>query len=110
MRNEPVRRDSTSRPPAGRGPARGEGRGEGGPRKVFRKKRICRYCADAKLTIDYKDARVLRSFLTERGKILPRRMSGACAKHQRGIAIAIKRARNLAILPFTAFLMERSFD
>jgi len=90
-------------------PRRGEGGGEGeGPagRKAYHRKRVCRYCAEPDISIDYKDAKALRPFITERGKILPRRMSGACAKHQREIATAIKRARNLAIIPFTAVSMD----
>jgi small subunit ribosomal protein S18 len=74
------------------------GRGKG---KVFFKKKVCRFCTQ-KLKIDYKDADMLRKFITERGKILPRRMTGTCAKHQRALALAIKRARIIAILPFVA--------
>ena len=74
--------------------------GEG--RRPFMKKRGCRFCKNENLTIDYKDAKALRPYLTERGRIVPRRISGACAKHQRMISTAIKRARNLAIIPFTA--------
>jgi len=65
------------------------------------RRRICRYCADKELTIDYKDPQSLRYFVTERGKIVPRRISGSCAKHQRAITQAIKRARVIALLPFT---------
>ena len=65
------------------------------------RKRVCRYCADKDLVIDYKDPQALRYFVTERGKIVPRRISGACAKHQRAINTAIKRARIIALLPFT---------
>ena len=61
----------------------------------------CRFCADATLGIDYKDVEGLRNFLTERGKIIPRRISCNCAKHQRKLCEAIKRARNIALLPFT---------
>jgi small subunit ribosomal protein S18 len=80
------------------------GREEG--KRPVRKKKACRYCVDSKLRIDYKDARALRPFLTERGKIVPRRISGACAKHQRALAMAIKRARVLAILPYTGFASD----
>jgi small subunit ribosomal protein S18 len=73
------------------------GRGKG----VFIKHKICRFCADPSLTIDYKDPKTLAVFTTERGKIIPRRISGNCAKHQRILALAIKRARNIALLPFT---------
>ena len=70
-------------------------------RMTFHRRKICRYCADASLVIDYKDPRVLRLFTTERGKIIPRRISGNCAKHQRLLTVAIKRARDIALLPYT---------
>ena len=70
-------------------------------KRVFIKHKICRFCADPSLKIDYKDAKTLAVFTTERGKIIPRRISGNCAKHQRILALAIKRARNIALLPFT---------
>lgn len=66
------------------------------------RRKICAFCVDKIENIDYKDAAKLRRFITERGKILPRRISGNCAKHQRQVTIAIKRARNIALLPFTA--------
>jgi small subunit ribosomal protein S18 len=66
------------------------------------RRKACRFCADPTLAIDYKDARMLRSFITERGKIVPRRISGNCAKHQRQISTAIKRARVIALLPYLA--------
>ena len=66
------------------------------------RRKTCRFCADPNFVIDYKDARLLRSFITERGKIVPRRISGNCAKHQRAIATAIKRARVIALLPYLA--------
>jgi small subunit ribosomal protein S18 len=72
-----------------------------GKGKTFFKKKICKFCTQ-KLKIDYKDADVLRRFITERGKILPRRITGTCAKHQRALALAIKRARIIALLPFVA--------
>lgn len=65
------------------------------------KKRVCSFCADKIEHIDYKEANKLRKYITERGKILPRRISGNCAKHQRQLTVAIKRARNLALLPYT---------
>ena len=68
---------------------------------VFIKHKICRFCADPSLNIDYKDPKTLAIFTTERGKIIPRRISGNCARHQRVLALAIKRARNIALLPFT---------
>lgn len=73
-----------------------------GRRKMpYHRRKICRYCADSSLVIDYKDPRTLRLFTTERGKIIPRRISGNCAKHQRMVTVAIKRARNIALLPYT---------
>jgi small subunit ribosomal protein S18 len=73
-----------------------------GRRKMpYHRRKVCRYCADSSLAIDYKDPRTLRLFTTERGKIIPRRISGNCAKHQRRISLAIKRARNIALLPYT---------
>ena len=66
------------------------------------RRKVCAFCVDKVEQIDYKDAAKLRRFITERGKILPRRISGNCAKHQRQVTIAIKRARNIALLPFTA--------
>jgi small subunit ribosomal protein S18 len=74
-------------------------RGRGG--KVFFKKKVCKFCTQ-KLKIDYKDTDTLRRFITERGKILPRRITGTCAKHQRALAEAIKRARIIALLPFVS--------
>ena len=65
-------------------------------------RRVCSFCVDKVDHIDYKDVAKLRRFVTERGKILPRRISGNCAKHQRQVTVAIKRARNIALLPFTA--------
>ena len=66
------------------------------------KRKVCSFCADKIEHIDYKDVAKLRRFITERGKILPRRISGNCASHQRQVTVAIKRARNIALLPFTA--------
>ena len=66
------------------------------------RKKVCSFCVDKVENIDYKDAAKLRRYTTERGKILPRRISGNCAKHQRQVTVAIKRARNIALLPFTA--------
>ena len=66
------------------------------------RKKVCSFCVDKVDHIDYKDAGKLRRFITARGKILPRRISGNCAKHQRQVTLAIKRARNIALLPFTA--------
>ena len=76
-----------------------KGRREGGRSRKFRRK-VCRFCAD-KTDIDYKNINLLRQFITERGKIIPSRISGNCAKHQRFLSQAMKRARILAMLPFT---------
>ncbi len=69
-------------------------------KRVFHRRKICRFCADTSIVIDYKDSKSLRYFTTERGKIIPRRISGTCAKHQRILTEAIKRARTIALLPF----------
>ena len=66
------------------------------------RRKVCSFCVDKVEHIDYKDVAKLRRFVTERGKILPRRISGNCAKHQRQVTVAIKRARKIALLPFTA--------
>ncbi len=66
------------------------------------RRKVCAFCADKSETIDYKDVAKLRKYLTERGKIMPRRASGTCAKHQRQLAIAIKRARIMALLPYVS--------
>lgn len=81
----------------------GEG---GGDRKFFAKPKFCQFCADKQLMIDYKKTDLLRRYITEEGKIRPRRQTGACARHQRVVAAAIKQARQIAILPFTG----RSLD
>ncbi|MBI4831515.1 MAG: 30S ribosomal protein S18 [Candidatus Lindowbacteria bacterium] len=74
------------------------------PKKSFGRKKICRFCADKvpAADIDYKDVQRLRHYMTERGKIIPRRISGNCARHQRAVSAAIKRARLVALVPFTA--------
>ncbi len=69
-------------------------------RNVRRRKKVCVFCADKTATIDYKDANKLKRFISERGKILPRRITGSCAKHQRALTVAVKRARQIAILPY----------
>ncbi len=77
--------------------------GPGGPRKQFvRRKKVCKFCVEKIDYIDYKESRLLSQFVPERGKILPRRISGVCAPHQRKLMDAIKKARNIALLPFTA--------
>ena len=69
-------------------------------RRVFHRRKVCRFCADTSLLINYKDPKSLRYFITERGKIIPRRLSGCCAKHQRTLTHEIKRARTIALLPY----------
>ena len=89
------------------GPRPGGGPGGGprrGKRNFVRKKKVCRFCVDKADFIDYKRAEILAPFIQERGKILPRRMTGTCARHQRWLTVAIKRAQNIALLPFAAQL------
>ena len=69
-------------------------------KRVYHRRKVCRFCADTSLEINYKDTKSLKYFTTERGKIIPRRISGTCAKHQRSLTLAIKRARTIALLPF----------
>ncbi|MEK6531313.1 MAG: 30S ribosomal protein S18 [Deltaproteobacteria bacterium] len=102
QRSPGARSSTDQRSPGGRGST--DQRFQGG-RKPFIRKKVCRFCKTKGLTIDYKDAKALRPYLTERGRILPRRISGVCAKHQRMISTAIKQARNLAIVPFTVVSM-----
>ena len=92
----------------GGGPG-GPGAGPGGPRRggkrqYFRKKKVCRFCVERVDFIDYKKVEMLQPFVQERGKILPRRMTGTCSRHQRWLGEAIKRARNIALLPFATEL------
>ena len=70
------------------------------PRRFHRRRKFCRYCSEKVPFIDYKDVRTLKGHITDRGKILPRRMTGACAAHQRELTVAIKRARHIALLSF----------
>jgi len=122
MAEEPKQAQSHSGPPrreggGGHGPGGGHGgpRREGGPggggpggpggrprgkRQYFRKKKVCKFCVEKMDFIDYKRADILSQFVQERGKILPRRMTGVCSRHQRWLGVAIKRARNIALLPF----------
>ena len=83
----------------------GEG---GGDRRFFAKPKFCQFCADKTLTIDYKKVDLLRKYVTEEGKIRPRRQTGACAKHQRIVAEAVKQARFIALLPYTGKHWEES--
>lgn len=90
-----VRRNQGDRPGGGSG-------GQGGKKKFFyRRKRVCKFCVEKIDYIDFKDTKLLGQFIPERGKILPRRISGTCALHQRKLQGAIKRARVMALLPFT---------
>jgi len=75
-------------------------------RRTYHRRKVCKFCADSSLTIDYKDVKNIRYFITERGKITPSRISGNCAKHQRMLALAIKRARNIALLPYTTSIVN----
>jgi len=70
-------------------------------KKIFHRRKVCRFCADRDIIIDYKDPKTLKNFLTERGKIIPRRIYGTCAKHQRQLTQAIKRSRQIALLPYS---------
>jgi small subunit ribosomal protein S18 len=87
----------------GRGRA-GQGQGKDGAqrRPMFRRRKVCKFCADKIDDINYKDTKLLMPFVPERAKILPRRISGTCAMHQRKLRVAIMRARQLALIPYTA--------
>lgn len=120
MAEEPKQAQSHSGPPRREGGSGGHGghggpRREGGPggggpggpggrprgkRQYFRKKKVCKFCVEKMDFVDYKRADILSQFVQERGKILPRRMTGVCSRHQRWLGVAIKRARNIALLPF----------
>jgi small subunit ribosomal protein S18 len=83
-----------------------EGEQQSGGRRYISRPKICQFCADKNITIDYKQVDILRRFVTEEGKIRPRRQTGTCARHQRELAGAIKRARHLALLPYVAEVRE----
>src|SRR5256885_7781066 len=86
-----------------RRPPRPGGReGREGGRKFFRRKKVCKFCVEKIDSINYKDVRLLSGFVAERGKIVPRRLTGVCTPHQRRLSAAIKQARNIALLPFAA--------
>ena len=90
--------------PAGAGaprPAGGPGGGPGG-RKFFRRKKVCKFCTEKIDSISYRDVRLLQGFVAERGKIVPRRLTGVCTTHQRRLSLAIKQSRNIALLAFAA--------
>jgi len=80
--------------------------GEGGERRFFSKPKTCAFCADKQLLIDYKKTDLLKRYITDEGKIRPRRQTGACARHQRVVAAAIKQARHIALLPYTGRFWE----
>ena len=85
-----------------------DGQHQGGERRFFAKPKFCQFCADKTLTIDYKKVDLLRKYITEDGKIRPRRQTGACAKHQRVVAEAVKQARHVALLPYTGRHVEET--
>jgi small subunit ribosomal protein S18 len=85
--------------PGPRGPGR-PGGGPGGRGKFFRRKKVCKFCTEKIDAIPYRDVRLLQQFVAERGKIVPRRLTGVCTTHQRRLTRAIKQARNIALLPF----------
>jgi|SRR5271166_5461619 len=93
---------------AGRGRGQRSDVGEGRPgarRRPSGRRKVCRFCADKTLKVDYKDVRTLQTFITEGGKIVPSRVTGNCALHQRALTVAIKRARLIALLPFSTLVL-----
>jgi small subunit ribosomal protein S18 len=93
--------ESTGRPAGPRsGGGPGGASGAGGPRKFFRRKKVCKFCTEKIDAISYRDVRLLQQFVAERGKIVPRRLTGVCTTHQRRLTRATKQARNIALLPF----------
>jgi small subunit ribosomal protein S18 len=100
---QPQQSAPTSRPagPGGPRPPR-PGGGPGGPggRKFFRRKKVCKFCTEKIDAISYRDVRLLQGFVAERGKIVPRRLTGVCTRHQRRLSLAIKQSRNIALLAF----------
>ncbi len=87
--------------PGGHGGPGGPGGGPGG-RKFFRRKKVCKFCTEKIDAISYRDVRLLQGFVAERGKIVPRRLTGVCTRHQRKVSLAIKQSRNIALLAFAA--------
>jgi small subunit ribosomal protein S18 len=81
---------------------------EGGERRFFAKPKTCQFCADKQLLIDYKKVDLLKRYITDEGKIRPRRQTGACARHQRVVAAAVRKARHIALLPYTGRLWDDS--
>ena len=88
--------------PGGPRPPRPGGGPGGGGRKFFRRKKVCKFCTEKIDAISYRDVRLLQQFVAERGKIIPRRLTGVCTRHQRKLSTAIKQSRNIALLPFAA--------
>jgi small subunit ribosomal protein S18 len=86
----------------GRGAGAGAREAQGQRRSLFRRRKVCKFCADKIDDINYKDVKLLQGFVPERAKVLPRRISGTCAMHQRKLRVAIMRARVLALLPYLA--------
>lgn len=113
-----VKAPETGAAPSNAGPGTGGGGFQGGPRpsgpggprsggpggrgKFFRRKKVCKFCTEKIDAIPYRDVRLLQGFVAERGKIVPRRLTGVCTTHQRRLTRAIKQARNIALLPFAA--------
>jgi small subunit ribosomal protein S18 len=100
----PSRPDAPAGRHSGPGGRPGGSGGPGGPggRKFFRRKKVCKFCTEKIDAISYRDVRLLQGFVAERGKIVPRRLTGVCTTHQRRLSKAIKQARNIALLPFAA--------
>ncbi len=88
--------------PGGARPPRTGGPGGPGGRKFFRRKKVCKFCTEKIDAISYRDVRLLQGFVAERGKIVPRRLTGVCTRHQRKLSLAIKQSRNIALLAFAA--------
>lgn len=91
--------ETTTTRGAPKGP-RGDKKAQASRKRGFARRKVCRFCADKNAHVDYKDQATLKYFVTERGKIIPRRISGNCAKHQRAVAKAIKQSRGLALIPY----------
>ena len=94
------RPERSDRGPRGPRPGGGPGGPREGGRKYFRRKKVCKFCVEKIESVNYKDVRLLAQFVAESGKIVPRRLTGACTRHQRRVSAAIKQARNIALLPF----------
>ena len=104
MADEQPRTEAPRRQERGPGGRGGPGGDKGGKKQYFRRKKVCRFCVEKVDDINYKDVKMIGGFVAERGRIIPRRISGVCTPHQRQLADAIKKARNIALLPFAAEL------